>query len=52
MGANISEIIIYYTMKKIEAEEYEESQRRIKLIKEKSQYSETVNPLIHSNNVK
>ena len=49
MGANISEIMIYYIMKKIEADEYEESQMQIK---EQSQNLEIINPLKNYDDIK
>ena len=52
MGANISEIMIFYIMKKIEAEEYEESQRQSKLIKDKSHDLEIINPLKNYDDIK
>ena len=52
MGANISEIIIFYTLNKIEAEEYEEKQKQIKLNKQQLQYLEIINPLKKNYNIK
>jgi len=52
MGANISEIIIFYTLNKIEAEEYEERQKQIKLNKQKLQYLEIINPLNKNYDIK
>ena len=49
MGANISEIMIYYIMKKIEADEYEESQMQIK---EQTQNLEIINPLKKCDDIK
>ena len=52
MGANISEIIIFYTLNKIEAEEYEERQKQIKLNKQQLHNLEITNPLNKNYNIK
>ena len=49
MGANISEIMIFYIMKKIEAQEYEERQKQIK---EQSQNLEIINPSNNYDDIK
>ena len=52
MGANISEIIIFYTLNKIEAEEYEERQKQIKLNKQQLHNLEITNVLNKNYNIK